>query len=415
MKYIFLVGDGMADYPIEQLGNKTPLEVANTPNMDTIATEGISGTVRTIPDELASGSGVANLNILGYDPRKYYTGRGPFEALNMGVDLTQGDIAFRCNLVTVADGIMVDYSAGHISDSEAKDLIEFIDKSLATGRPEREFIEFYSGTSYRHLMVVREKAETQYSGFTMSDLSKVQCIPPHDITGKECEKNFPAGKGAELLLHLMVNSIAMLQEHDINKARIADGKNPANMIWLWGQGRRPAMTSFAEKFGVKGSIISAVNLIKGIGLCAGLKVINVKGATGFLDTNYKGKAEAALKSLNDGDFVFVHVEAPDEAGHMGLVDKKIQAIEDFDRLVVGTVLEGAKALGNCRIAVLPDHPTPISTKTHSREAVPFAICGEGIEPDGVSSYSESAAKGGSVHFDQGHMLMDYFIKKNSGG
>ncbi|MCK4827264.1 cofactor-independent phosphoglycerate mutase, partial [bacterium] len=363
MKYIVLIGDGMSDYPLKELGNRTPLEAAQTPNMDSIAKEGIVGTVKTIPEDLPSGSGVANLNVLGYDPRFYYTGRGPIEAANMGIILGKNDIAFRCNLITAKKGILFDYSAGHISDGEAKELIEFIDEKLGDDN-----IEFYPGTSYRHLMIIREAIEK--SGLKISDINKIKCVPPHDITGKEIENNLPKNEGSSFLIELMEKSSPFMESHEVNKKRVADGKNPANMIWLWGQGKKPAMPSFKEKFGIGGSIISAVNLIKGIGICIGLKVINVPGATGFLDTNYKGKAEAALDSLKENDFVFVHVEAPDEAGHMGDAKKKIQAIEDFDKLVVGTILQGCKDFNEYKILVLPDHPTPISLMTHSREPVP---------------------------------------------
>lgn len=405
MKYIVLLGDGMADYPLKELGDKTPLEAANKPNMDFIAKEGMVGTVETIPADLPSGSDVANLNVLGYDPHLYYTGRGPLEAANMGVSLGKNDVAFRCNLITRKGDILFDYSAGHITDAEAKELIEFIDEKLGN-----EDIEFYPGTSYRHLMVVRESIQKPNSDFTMSDLTKVKCIPPHDITGKKIKENLPAGKGWELLEKLMVNSISLLESHQVNKTRAAQGKNIANMIWLWGQGKRPSMPTYKEKFGLTGSVISAVNLIKGIGVYAGLQVIEVPGATGFFDTNYQGKAEAALQSLKDRDFVFVHVEAPDEAGHMGLIDKKIQAIEDFDRLVVGTILNGCKRFKEYKILILPDHPTPIPLKTHSDEPVPFAIYGSGVKKDNTSAYNEKAAQNGSLHIQEGYKLMDYFIK-----
>lgn len=405
MKYIVLIGDGMSDYSLKELGNKTPLQAAKTPNMDFMAKKGIVGTVKTIPEGLPSGSGVANLNVLGYDPHLYYTGRGPIEAANMGITLGENDIAFRCNLITTKGDVLFDYSAGHISDAQAKELIEFIDEKLGNDN-----IEFYPGTSYRHLMVVRGSIETTNPGFTISDLAKVECIPPHDITGQNIEYNFPQGEAGLFLQELMINSFTLLESVELNEKRVADGKNPGNMIWLWGQGRKPAIPSFKEKFGLSGSIISAVNLIKGIGICAGLAVIDVPGATGFLDTNYKGKAEAALESLKENDFVFVHVEAPDEAGHMGEVDKKIQAIEDFDKLVVGTILEGCKSFSEYKVLVLPDHPTPISLRTHSTEPVPFAIYGTGVKSDEALSYDEKSAEAGAVHIKEGYKLMEYFIK-----
>ncbi len=405
MKYIVLVGDGMADYPLKELGGKTPLEAANKPNMNFIAKEGIVGTVKTIPDDLPSGSDVANLNVLGYNPLLYYTGRGPLEAANLGVSLGEDDIAFRCNIITVNEDVLFDYSAGHISDAEAKELIEFINEKLGT-----EYVQFYAGTSYRHLTVFR--ASQLDCKFQITDIINLKCTPPHDITGKRINEYLPQGKGREILIELMNKSIPLLEEHHINKVRRINNNNVGNMIWLWGQGKRPSMLSFKEKFGVTGSIISAVNLIKGIGIYAGLKVINVPGATGFFDTNYKGKADAALESLIKDDFVFVHVEAPDEAGHMGKIDEKIRAIEDFDRFVVGTILEGIKKFDKCKILILPDHPTPIPLMTHSREAVPFAIYGSDVKRDDVLAYDEKSAVSGSMHIEEGYKLMEYFIREN---
>ncbi|MFH1238858.1 MAG: cofactor-independent phosphoglycerate mutase [bacterium] len=407
MKYIVLLGDGMADYPLKELGDKTPLEAANKPNMDLMARDGIVGTVKTIPDNLSSGSDVANLNVLGYDPNKYYTGRGPLEAANMGVWLKKNDLAFRCNLITATGDILSDYSAGHISDDEASELIKFIDDKLGN-----DHIEFYGGTSYRHLMVIRGNLKS--TGFDTEELVKVKCVAPHDISGEKINEHLPQGNGSELLIEMMNKSRSLLEPHALNEVRKATGKNPANMIWLWGQGKRPTMSTFMEKYGLGGSVISAVNLIKGLGIYAGLKVINVPGATGFFDTNYKGKAEAALKSLEENDFVFVHVEAPDEAGHMGRLDKKVESIEDFDHFVVGTILEGCRKLPEYRILVLPDHPTPIALKTHSSEPVPFVIYGTGIKADRVTSYDEKSALDGSVHIQEGYKLMDYFIKGSLG-
>jgi 2,3-bisphosphoglycerate-independent phosphoglycerate mutase len=407
MKYIILLGDGMADYPLKELEDKTPLEAAYTPNMDQMARNGIVGTVKTIPEGLTSGSDVANLNVLGYDPCLYYTGRGPLEAANMGIWLKKGDIAFRCNLITAKENTLVDYSAGHITDDEAGPLIKFIDDKLGN-----ENIQFYPGTSYRHLVLIREGIKL--SGFNTEDMSKVQCIPPHDISGRKISEHFPQGKGSEFLVELMNRSRPLLEAHAVNEVRKATGKNPGNMIWLWGQGKRPNLATFKEKYGLNGSVISAVNLINGLGLYAGLKVINVPGATGFFDTNYKGKAEAALESLKKNDFVFVHVEAPDEAGHMGRVDKKVQAIEDFDRFIVGTVLEGSRQFSEYKIMVLPDHPTPIALKTHSAEPVPFVICGSDITKGNVHNYDEKSAQQGEVHIKEGYKLMDYFIKGSLG-
>ncbi|MFA4843042.1 MAG: cofactor-independent phosphoglycerate mutase [Candidatus Omnitrophota bacterium] len=397
MKYIVLVGDGMADYPLKELGERTPLEAARTPNMDFIAQNGKLGLVKTIPDNAAPGSDVANISILGYDPAKFYTGRGPIEAANLMIDLEDEDVAFRCNLVTVSGDILTDYSAGHISSKEAGILIKSVDQKLGTNR-----IRFYPGVSYRHIMLVKRGTEEH--------LDRLECKPPHDIRGQSIAENLPKGDNADLLIKLMQESRAILESHEINLVRIDLKENPANMIWLWGQGKKPAMPKFADKFGVSGSVISAVDLIKGLGRILGLEVINVPGATGYYDTNYAGKAKAALDSLNKSDFVFVHVEAPDEAGHNGDLREKIAAIERFDQLVVGTVLNAYKIKMNFRILVMPDHATPISVRTHTSEAVPFAIFGKGIVPGRAAGYNEKEAGKSDFYFEKGHELMEYFIK-----
>lgn len=401
MKYIVLVGDGMADYPIKELGERTPLEVARTPNMDFIAKAGRLGRVKTIPDTVRPGSDVANLSILGYDPQKFYTGRGPLEAANLGLELEEDDVAFRCNLITASGDILVDYSAGHISSKEAAILIKFIDEKLGTNR-----IKFYSGVSYRHLMLVQRGAEQH--------LEDLECRPPHDISGQGISKNLPKGDGADIIIKLMQQSREILGSHEINLVRVDLKENPANMIWLWGQGRKPEMPKFQEKYGISGSVISAVDLIKGLGKILGLRVIEVEGATGYYDTNYEGKAKAALKSLEDKDFVFVHVEAPDEAGHNGDLREKITAIERFDQLVVGTILDTYKHRKDFRILVLPDHATPISVKTHTSDAVPFAMFGENIMAGSFTGYNEKEAQKSDFYFDQGHELMEYFIKAAAG-
>ena len=382
MKYAVLIGDGMADFPIDEFGGKTVLQKANTPNMDYITKNGRAGLARTVPDGMPPGSDVANMSILGYDPKKYYSGRAPLEAASMGVPLEDGDVAFRCNLITITDGIIADYSAGHITSEEAKTLIEAVDSRIGT-----EKIRFYPGLSYRHLMVA--------SGDVGID---AECTPPHDVIGEAKSEYMPKGKDSELLCELTDASRTILEKHPVNSERVKAGKNPANYIWLWGQGYAPSFTGFEELYGLTGSIISAVDLLKGIGIYAGLDVIDVPGATGYLDTNYSGKAEYALESLKDHDFVFVHVEAPDEAGHMGDVDAKIQAIEDFDKLVVGRILEYARESDeDFTILVLPDHPTPISLKTHTSDPVPFAIYSTADkDPDGAAAFDEGSAKQGSL-------------------
>jgi 2,3-bisphosphoglycerate-independent phosphoglycerate mutase len=393
MKYIVLVGDGMADYPIPELGNKTPLEFADTTNMDTIARRGMSGMANTIPDELPPGSDVANLSLVGYDPSLYYTGRGPLEAGSMGIKLGKDDIAYRCNIVTVKDGVMVDYSSGHISSDESRELMEFLDDKLGN-----EDITFHAGVSYRHLLVHTNGSES------------LKCTPPHDITDKEYEEYLPSGDSQKIIRDLMEKSKDILENHPVNKKRITNNKRPGNMVWPWGQGRTPDMPTFAEKYGLTGSVISAVDLIKGIGFYSGLDIINVPGATGYLDTNYLGKAEYALDSLKEKDFVWVHVEAPDEASHAGDTKSKIKAIEDFDSKVVGTVLHEIDKSGEEYVLlVLPDHLTPISVRTHVHGAVPFAVCGTKIKSDAIESYCESSASSGLL-FDNGHELLPHLVK-----
>ncbi len=397
MKYAVLVGDGMADYPLGELGGRTPLEAARTPNMDNIAKCGTLGRVKTIPDNMSPASDVANIAILGYDPSQYYTGRGPLEAANLGVELEDDDVAFRCNLITASGDTLTDYSAGHISSKEAKVLIEFIEDKLGTNK-----IRFYPGVSYRHLMVIKRGHEQH--------LEYLKCTPPHDIRDKGISKNLPKGDGAELIIKLMKESRPLLEKHEINLVRLDLKENPANMIWLWGQGKKPAMPKFSQKYGLEGSVISAVNLLKGLGRILGLEVINVPGATGYYDTDYLGKAEAALRSLENKDFVFVHVEAPDEAGHNGDLRGKITAIERFDQFVVGTMLEAARQRRDFRILVLPDHYTPISVRTHTCEPVPFGVFGKDIVGREFLNYSEKEAQESGLYFEKGSELMEYFIR-----
>ena len=397
MKYIVLVGDGMADYPIEGLGGRTPLEAARTPNMDFIAKAGRLGRIKTIPDKATPGSDVANITIFGYDPQKYYTGRGPLEAANLGIEMEDDDVAFRCNLVTVLGDKLTDYSAGHISSKEAGILIKAIDQSLGTNR-----IRFFPGVSYRHLMLAKRGTEEH--------LDKLKCMPPHDITGQNIAKNLPKGDNADVLIRLMEESRKILEKHEINQVRIDLKENPANMIWLWGQGKKPSLPKFTDKYGFTGSVISAVDLIKGMGRIIGLDVINVPGATGYYDTDYEGKASAAIKSLENNDFVFVHVEAPDEAGHNGDLREKLTAIERFDQMVVGKILQAFKFKKNFRILVLPDHATPVSVRTHVADNVPFGVYGKGVTARGFAGYSEKEAQNSDLFFEKGYELMDYFIK-----
>jgi len=410
MKYIILVGDGMSDYPLEELNGRTPLEAAKIPNMTFVAKNGIVGRARTIPRSMTPGSDVANMAILGYDPKKYYTGRAPLEAANMGIELGRDQVAFRCNVITVSDDAISDYSAGHISSKESEVLIKFLNEELGS-----DSMSFHPGVSYRHLLLIDTKnpfeAENgEKINLTINDFMNTECFPPHNIIGKKVSKNLPKGKAAGLLVRLMNESRPLLKDHEINKVRLDLKENPANMIWLWGQGTKPSIPSFSEKFGITGSVISAVDLVKGIGKMIGLDAIEVPGATGYYDTDYKAKADYALASLKDKDFVYVHVEAPDEAGHNGDLRAKIGAIENFDKLVVGTILNEIKHKDNHKLMVLPDHATPISMRTHTTDEIPLAIYGKDIMPDDISVFSERAALASKVTFRSGEDLMKHFIK-----
>ncbi len=404
MKHIVMVADGMSDYPLEELGGRTPLESSKIPNMTFMAKEGVVGFATTIPKGMTPASDVANLAIIGYDPVKYYSGRGPLEAANMGIELGPDDVAFRCNLITEDKGVLLDYSAGHITSKEADLLMKEIDKNLSSDN-----VKFYPGISYRHLMVIKNGRNFKVDG-KKADLSKISYMPPHDITGQRIDKNLPKGKGAGFLIKLMTDSKAILRRHDINKVRVDLKENPGNMIWLWGQGTKPDLPSFKEKYGVTGSIISAVDLVNGIGKIIGLEPIKVPGATGYYDTNYQGKADYAMASLEKKDFVFIHVEAPDEAGHNKDMRAKIAAIENFDRHIVGTALKRFKDKDDVRMIVLPDHATPISVGTHTTDPIPFVIYGTGIEPDSIMVFSENSAKSSRLTFSTGWQLMDYFMK-----
>lgn len=398
MKYIVLVPDGMADYPVDELDGRTPLEAARTPNMDFIARHGILGQTRTIPEGMTPASDVANMSILGCDPKKYYSGRGPLEAANMGIELGPDDVAFRCNLVTVSENRMKDYSAGHISSNEAAILIKAIDKQIGS-----DAFRFYPGISYRHIMLARQGA--------LEGLESIACNAPHDILGQDITKYLPRGKNDHVLIGLMDAARAVLEKQEINQVRIDLNENPANMIWLWGQGKKPAIPKFNDSYGLTGSVISAVDLIKGLGLLLGLDVIDVPGATGYYDTNYEGKAHAAVNSLERHDFVFVHVEAPDEAGHNGDLRKKITAIERFDQIIVGKVLEAFKGHENYRILVMPDHATPVKVRTHTSDTILFGMFGKGIVGKGFQSYSEKEARSSGLYFPDGYKVLDYFIKE----
>jgi 2,3-bisphosphoglycerate-independent phosphoglycerate mutase len=406
MKYLVIVGDGMADYPVESLNGKTPLMVARTPNMDWLAKHGSLGMVKTVPQGFNPGSEIANLSIFGYDPVQYYTGRGPLEATSLGVKLQKDDLAFRCNLVTLqARGskvMMEDFAAGHISDAEANEIIIDLDREIGS-----EETRFFSGISYRHLMVLKNGISAY------SNMESLGLTPPHDIIGQEIAPFLPENQGSgKRILELMTESQRFLKEHSINLVRIDRGLRPANSIWLWGQGRAPQLTTLKQRFGIDGYVISAVHLIKGIGLLAGLEVLKVPGITGYFDTNYQGKGEYALRGLEKKDFVYIHVEAPDEAGHMGDLRLKVEAIEAFDEKVVGTVLKGMKNFKRIKVMVLPDHPTPLSVRTHTADPVPFVVySSDRVDPEGASeTFDEMSAKQSGLFFEKGHELIEWFFK-----
>jgi len=396
MKIIVLLGDGMSDVKYEELGGRSPLQAAATPNMDFMACHGQTGMAATVPEGLPPGSDVANLSVFGYDPVGCYTGRSPLEAISMGVPLGPDDVAFRMNLVTLGmrDGriVMDDFSAGHISTDEGREIVQMLQQELGSA----EF-EFYPGVSYRHLMVWRNGRDA------------MSVTPPHDISGKVIDEYLPQGGGADRLLSIMMMAGQLLQHHPVNQKRIQAGKHPANSVWFWGHGKVPDITTYQEKFGLNGAVISAVDLIKGIGLCAGLDAVNVEGATGYIDTNYIGKAQAALHALERHDFVYVHVEAPDEASHSGNMQNKIKAIEDFDRQIVGTVLEGMKRFDDYAVLCMPDHPTPVKLMTHTADAVPFVIYrGGNAAGNGAASYDEEQARSTGL-LVPGHRLMEMIL------
>lgn len=395
-KYIILIGDGMGDYPLDELDGLTPLEKANTPTLDSISSKGELSLVKTVPDGYPPGSDVANLSLLGYDPQKYYTGRAPLEAASMGIDLATDEIAYRCNLVTVESNnddkvAMLDYSAEHITTEEAKVLIEALDKKLGSDR-----VRFCPGISYRHLMILK------------GDVPDIQTVPPHDYTGQDVSVHWQAYQKT-FLASIMSDAHALLENHEINALRKEKGLKPANSIWLWGEGESPSMPTLKSLYNVSGGLISAVDLLKGIGVYAGLEIINVPGATGYLDTNYAGKAQAALDVLENQDFVLVHVEAPDEASHQGLTKDKIQAIEDFDQKIVRPVLKGLEAgKDSFRLVVAMDHFTPISIQTHTSNPVPVALYdSESNKAASGLSYNENNAQKTGITYKTG----EEFLKK----
>ncbi len=401
MKYIVILGDGMSDYPVPELGNKTPLQVAKKPNIDRLAQYGQLGLVKTVPETLPPGSDVANLSVLGYEPEKYYTGRSPLEAASIGIDLKDTDVTFRTNLVTLSeaeryeDRVMVDYSSDEISTEEAHQLLDTIQAHF-----NNELYTYYKGISYRHCLLWEK-------GSLDLDLT-----PPHDILGKRVADYLPSGKDSLPLLKMMKESQRLLENHPVNLKRKEKGLRPANSIWIWGEGKKPALDPFKNKYGLSGAVISAVDLIKGLGILAGMDSIDVKGATGNIDTNYLGKAQAALDALSQGkDFVFVHIEAPDECGHRYEIDNKVKSIELIDELVVASLIKGLEVYEDYKILVLPDHPTPLSLRTHTRDPVPYILYQKSRAKKGSSmTYNEKNAQDAGIFIGSGPDLMAKFTK-----
>lgn len=402
MKYLVMLCDGMADYPIDSLDGKTPLEAADTPCMDKLAANSTVGLIKTVADGMKPGSDVANLSVLGYDPKIYYTGRSPLEAGSIGIDMKKTDVSLRCNLVTLTDEknyedkTIIDYCAGDISTEEAAELIKFLAEKL-----DSDEFKFYSGVSYRHCLI-----------WNNGTLDIGVMTPPHDITGKPIKDYVPKHPNAQKLYALMKKSYDLLKNHPINAARVQRGLRPANSIWLWGEGVRANLDDFREKFGLSASMISAVDLLKGIGKFSNMKVVNVEGATGYIDTNFKGKADAAISEFKNGqDFVYIHVEAPDECGHRNETDNKVKAISMIDKLILTPVVAELEKMGDFKVLVTPDHPTPLSLKTHTNDPVPFLIYDSRKKIKGVSAFSEKSAKTTGIFIEHGPELMTQFVKQ----
>ena len=403
MKYLVMLCDGMADEPNEALGNSTPMEKANKPCMDSLAAKAEVGIVKTVAEGLKPGSDVANLSVLGYEPAVYYSGRSPLEAASIGIDLKDTDVTLRCNLVTLSDDedyenkTILDYCADDISSEEAKILIEYIQEKLGN-----DVFRFYPGVSYRHCLV-----------WSNGNPHPGVLTPPHDITGKVITDYIPKGEAVDELYDLMKKSYDLLKDHPVNQARIARGKRPANSIWLWGEGTKPLLDNFSEKFGIKGSMISAVDLLKGIAICAGMNSVDVDGATGYLDTNFDGKCKAAIEEFKNGaDLVYVHVEAPDECGHRGEIENKVKAIEMIDEHILGPVVEFLKGYDDFAVLVCPDHPTPLSIRTHTSTPVPYRIYDSKNEINsGVKVFCEKEARETGNYIEKGFTMMNYFLTK----
>ncbi|HIJ71293.1 MAG TPA: cofactor-independent phosphoglycerate mutase [Planctomycetes bacterium] len=392
-KYAIIIPDGAADYPLDCYDGRTILQVADIPNTDKISIEGKQGIVQTVPPDMPPGSDVAQMSLLGYDPVQYYPGRAPIEAVAKGIKLAPGEWIFRCNLVTIADGKMADHSAGHISTEEAEKLIRELQDALGDAK-----IRFHPGVSYRNLCVI---ADLDFD---------VETQPPHDIIGQRVSKYLPHGKNADFLNDIMARSQQLFENHEINRVRRDLGENPVSSVWLWGQGQAAHLESFHKRFGLKGAAITAVDLVRGLARLIGFDVIDVPGATGYFDTNYAGKAQAAIKALRDHDLVFVHIEAPDEAGHSGNAELKKKAVEMIDKQIVGPLYEALQKYQSWRILVIPDHPTPVETQAHTDDPVPFAMSGTGVKGILHKPFSEENAYQSGFRVDNGFEMMEYFLK-----
>lgn len=404
MKYVVVLCDGMADYPVPALGGKTPMMVAKKPHIDALAAKAEVGLVRTVAPGLKPGSDVANMSVLGFDPHRFYTGRSPLEAASIGIDMKDSDVSLRTNLVTLsdkgepfADKVIEDYCADDISTEEARQLIEAVQAAFGGGE-----YDFYTGVSYRHCLI--------WHGGT-TELGNM--TPPHDITGKVIGPHLSTAETARPLLEMMENSFDLLKDHPVNKARVAAGRRPANCIWLWGEGKRPALQPFEALYGIKGGMVSAVDLLKGIANCAGMEVAEVPGATGYIDTDFEGKAKAALDLLTRNDLVYVHFEAPDECGHRNEPENKVKAIEMIDSRVLSILEEGLEQYEDYKILLLPDHPTPIVTRTHASDPVPYLLYQKSAPKTGVDTINEETAKATGIYMENGPAMMPHFLGQDA--
>ncbi len=394
MKYAIVLPDGAADEPVDVLAGRTPLEMATIPNIDWISTNGRQGRVTTVPKGFAPGSDVCIMSLFGYNPAREYSGRAPLEAAARRVPVGPDDLVFRCNLVTVIDGVMEDFTAGHISSNEAGTLISALNDQVAGGSS-----RFHAGVSYRHLVVIHDSAEIECA-----------CTPPHDIIGKKVQSYLPKGAGADRIKNIMDRARVMLAEHEINAVRHDLGENQATDIWLWGQGKHRPMEAFHDRFGIRACVIAAVDLVRGLGRVVGMDVIDVPGATGYLDTDYRAKGQAAIEALDRYDLVVVHIEAPDEAGHNGDARAKIQTLERIDKHIVGPLLDRLRTTDAWKILVAPDHPTPIHRRTHTADPPPFCLAGTGVYTVLERPFTEKSAAASDLQIDPGHALMQYFLK-----